>query len=792
MTDEQPASFEARIAAPLQVAGVSAAVLLLQLLQTRLFSVIYWNHVVYFIISVALLGFGVAGTLLAMGPDTWLARRLTVRRAGVLFVAATLAATLAGPWLAVSLATVSTQAGQVVRLLCTYLVAVLPYLFAGWVLGAIFRDHARRIHTLYFADLASAAGGCLLFVGLIRPLGLVSLLLVACLLVAVPCLLSPGGRRPWLAPLLVALLLVPVAARRPAVEAGIRSEPTKGINSLHARLAAGDAPVHERSEWNAISRIDVVSTRYKPRLKRVFIDGDAWTYVATPEAGADLMSPVYRIRPRPRAALIIGAGGGVDVTIALRAGASAVEAVEINPSTTELMRTVYRADTRGLFLDPRVRLEAEEGRSYVRRSASRYDVIALHGIDTFAAQSAGAYVLSENYLYTVEAFVDYLRHLADDGIVSVTRWGTPEESLRLFVVAVEALARLGVTSPEGHVRALLVNGWIHLLVKRTPYTPAQAAAFVRETALPATSALYPPAEGLATYPGEYLRHRARGEHQGFLARLPFDASPVFDDSPFFFHFERWLRVAAPGRVDAPPAGDAAALVRGNWPTLTLFGLLGLSAVVVALGMVLPVVVTRRRAARPPWRAVAPWLLYFSCLGFAFIFIEIALMQRFALVLGHPSRALVAVLGTLLGAAGVGSYASARLRLAPVWCMALIVGLTLALAYGYPPLLDLLLPRPLWLRVLATCGLVFPLGFFLGVPFPAGLAEVAGHHRDVVPWMWAANGATSVFGSILAIVLAMGVGFTAVLQLAAAGYLVALLVFLRLRGGATRRGETASR
>jgi spermidine synthase len=604
---------------------------------------------------------------------------------------------------------------------------------------------------------------------------------VACLLVAVPCLFPLGPRRRWLAPLLLVLLLVPVAARRPAIEAGIRSEPTKGINSLYAKLGADDAPVHEYSQWNAISRIDVVSTRKQPQLKRIFIDGDAWTYVATEQAAAPLLVPVYQIRPRPESALVIGAGGGVDVVMALRAGARSVEAVEINPTTTDLVTTTLRRDTRDLFQDPRVRLFAEEGRSHVRRSAARYDVIVIHGIDTFAALSAGAYVLSENYLYTVEAFADYLRHLADDGVISVTRWGTPEESLRLFVVAVEALARVGVASPERHVRALLVNGWIHLLVKRTPFTAAQQEAFVRVSAMPTIVPLYPPPAGTATYPGEYLRHRARGEHQGFLARLPFDASAVYDDSPFFFHFERWLRASAPWRSAAPPTGDSSGLVRGNWPTLTLFGLLALSAVVVALGMVLPVVATRRRAARPPWRTVAPWLLYFSCLGFAFIFIEIALMQRFALVLGHPSRSLVAVMGTLLFAAGVGSYSAARLRLAPEWCLALIVALTLVLAHGYPPILDLVLPRPLWVRVLATCGLVFPVGFFLGVPFPSGLKLVAGGHPDFVPWMWAANGATTVLGSILAIVLAMGAGFTAVLQLAAAGYLLALLVYRTMRG-----------
>jgi hypothetical protein len=364
----------------------------------------------------------------------------------------------------------------------------------------------------------------------------------------------------------------------------------------------------------------------------------------------------------------------------------------------------------------------------------------------------------------------------------VTRWAYSVEGPRLFSVALEALYRLKVPHPGKCILAFAAPNST-VCVRNTPFAPEEVEA-AREQVRRYVEAGEPGGPGLFMHPiadGEALdeqqtivhriaKSRARGRQRAFFRSLPLRVDPVYDDNPFFFNYDK-----APILALLSTENTAPDLIRGHWASLTLYVLLVLATVAVALFMFLPLM----RAGRGSLPRFPLWLLYFACLGGAFIFVEIALMQRFALLLGHPSRSLALVLAALLFSAGVGSYASGRWSPSlPVVLGVLAVAL-LGVAFVYPFIISAMLGQPLWIRGLVTVGLVAPLGFLMGMPFPTGIRLVATHGKDSVPWMWAVNGGMSVLGSVLAIIVAIQSSFTAVLVAAALGYAVALLSFSAL-------------
>ncbi len=370
--------------------SVAAATLLLQLVQTRIYAVVFWNHLVYFIICIALLGFGISGTWLSFGDKTRLARFLTLTNAAVGFVVSAVLSSLIIPRMGVSLAEIFYDFFHFFRLVVTYVFAVFPYFFAGWMLGSIYRDFAKSIHFLYFADLVGACVGCLLFLVCVQSFGVVGLVVVCCVLVAVPpFVFSRKHPVATVAALVCVAMLVAVGVQREALSRSIVPEQTKAFQKLYRDLDRDDDKIHEFSEWNSISRIDVVGTR-KSQEKRIFIDGDAWTgmrpetHVPHPPWDPDAHRMIswaapYVIQSNPESVLVIGSGGGVDVYNALRARPKHVDAIEINPTTARIVVEEYSELTHGVFDDPRVNLYTEEGRSFVRRSGKDYDVIVMMG-----------------------------------------------------------------------------------------------------------------------------------------------------------------------------------------------------------------------------------------------------------------------------------------------------------------------------------------------------------------------------------------------------------------------------
>ena len=502
--------------------------------------------------------------------------------------------------------------------------------------------------------------------------------------------------------------------------------------------------------------------------------------------------PFHLLR-RPRT-LILGAGGGADVLRALYHAARQVDAVEINPQMADLVGRDLAGFAGRLFQAPGVRLHIREARSFVEASGQRWDLIHVGLLDSFTASAAGVLALKESALYTVEAFEAYLARLEPGGILAITRWlrVPPRDSLKLFATAVAALEGLGVAAPGE--RLALIRSWntATLMVKNGPLTAEDTAAIRRFAEARSFDVSYYP--GMA--PEEANRFNRWREpflydgtaallgpgRERFLEDYKFHIAPATDDRPYFFRFFKWRLLP---EVLAIRGRAAMTLLEGGY--LIVAATLAQAAMVSALLIVLPLAwMGRGEGAAPGAPGRGRVVVYFFALGLAFLFVEIAFIQRFVLFLGHPLYAISVVLAAFLVFAGVGSgyaarfaghRAAARMRPISLAVAGIIVfaGVYLALL---PVIFGWLMAETDAVKILVSVVLIAPLAFFMGMPFPLGLRRVADQAPSLVPWAWGVNGCASVLSAVLASLLATHVGFTVVVALAMGLYGLAALAFAR--------------
>ncbi|MGQ9635539.1 MAG: hypothetical protein ACUVXB_15005 [Bryobacteraceae bacterium] len=755
------------------------ATLLLELSLTRIFSVIFHYHFAFLAISIALFGLG-AGGVFAYVVSGWrwnLYSKLGAISAlnGVVVVFA-LAASLsvrdaAGFW----------------TLAAVYFPSTLPFFLAGTVVSSAIAEAIDRVGRVYFFDLVGAGAGCLLLVPLLDAFGGPNTVLAAAVFYAAAAALwySRAGQ---------------VAGRAVSVALALALLVLLGYNAKFRLIDVTYAKGKELSnesfvKWNSFSRVAVTAGQ-----SLIVIDADASTGVASFDF--DRLSPTerrrllyegpglpYLLRPGAKT-LILGAGGGWDVARALAGGSRDVTAVEINPIIAEtLMRGRLREYSRGLYFRPEVRLEVAEGRSFVKRSREKYQVIQATLVDTWASTAAGAYALTENYLYTTNAFTDYLNHLSDDGILVFTRWGLdpPRESLRLLSLARAALQKVGEGEPWRHIavarqgRLSDADGWGALdtvLIARKPLGEGEIAR-LRELAEEAgLELLYLPGAGI---PNAFTALMTSQNPALFEDGYPYNIRAVSDDRPFFFYsvqsgdVARYLRYFLRG--EQPKASRADFQVNLSVPVM--LGLLAVSVAAVAVMLALPPVVLKAALPREP--RLAAFLLFFVAIGAGYVLSEVALIQRFVLFLGHPTYALTVIIFAMLMASGWGSYVSRRVvslsefRLGVV--MALAAGLLVALTAVAGTLTGKGVGWPQAWKVAFTVLLIAPPAFFMGMPFPAGLSLLEIRHKPTVKWAWAVNSAASVLGSVGAIFVAIYAGLQRTLAAGAACYIGALLLLV---------------
>lgn len=756
------------------VALTTASTLILELALTRLFSVIFYYHFAFLAISIALFGLGAGGVVSYFFPQRG---RALYRRLGVVSAANAVVTTLTLTWL------LGQHGGTSFASLGTvYVAASLPFLFSGIVVSLAISESISRVEKVYFWDLGGAATGCLVLIPLLDIIGAPGAVLASAVLSASASAVWFGlaktvrGRAFGVA---LALALVGLVTYN------------KQAHVLDLRTAKGAELRGEHFvQWNSFSRIAVKNDPGGGQI--IAIDADATTGISqfdidhlTPAEHVQLAAEgpgfVYRIRPGGKT-LILGAGGGWDVARALGSGSHDVTGVEINPIiATTIMRRNYAKLSYGIYLRPDVRIVVEDGRSYVRRSSEKYHVLQATLVDTWASTAAGAFALSENNLYTTDAFLDYLNHLTPDGVLAFTRWGfqPPRESLRLVSLAREALAQLGEKEAWRHVVVIREQSpslyrWgatDTVLISRKPFTPADLAK-VHETATTSLETIYAPDTPGSTAFSQLLLAR---DVNKFYAGYRFDVRPVPDDRPFFFYTVQardvWSFLGSFNHENAD--------FKVNLALPALFALLAVSAIATLVTLLLPPMLLGARLPRD--RGVALFLPYFLLLGAGYIIIQVGLIQKLILLLGHPTYALTVVVFSMLLSSGFGSFASrrilnrdeARLRYVPLAIAAAVA----LLAMLVTPASSALATAPAFVRLLCAVLMVAPAGFLMGMPFPGGLALLEEWQPMAVRWAWSMNAAASVLGSALSICCAIYIGLQNTLLLGALCYVAAAIVLM---------------
>ena len=778
---------------------VSAATLLFEIALTRIFAVTQGYHFAFLAISLALLGFGASGTALALVPRlaSWDIRPV-VAGAGLLFAVTSTGGLYATNVLPFDAYTLLWEPSQLAYLALYYLALAVPFFFAGSIVGACLAKHPSRAGVLYGANLVGAGIGCLLSVAFPLVVGSAGSVVVAGVIALAGAAAMTGRelRRPaWLVPGLLGAAAVAAAAMLGVTE--LKLSPYKAVSQALRHEGAEKA----WNKWNAFSLVEVIesgsihaapglSFAYKgvlPPQTALAVDGDNLSPMsAIPPEEAQFAeylptSLVYRLAEGP-SALVIEPGGGLDVLTALRNGAESVTAVISNPLVVEAVGERFTDHSAGVLDRPGVRVAGEGARSYLSRTGDRFDVIQVSLADSFRPVLAGAYGVSENYLYTVEAFESYYSRLAPGGFLSVTRWAQtpPSEGVRIVSVAVEALERQGV-EPGDHMAVIRSLQTITLIVKRDPLSEADIdvvrwfADALQYDLVYHPGVAAPDLNRFSVHPAPIYHETVAaildgGGREEFYDGYSHDISPVSDDRPFYFHLFRWSQtpevLESLGRTFQPFGGAGFLIVLGS-----------LVVAVVAAGVFILLPLLFRRdlpdGGSEPGAIGRLWpFVYFAGLGLGFLWVEIPLLQRFILYLDQPTYAFATVLFGVLVWSGVGSLASDRLSVPMSVAVSAVAALSVLYAFGLPALFDATLGLPLAGRLALSVVLLAPLGIAMGMPFPRAIRTLGEQAPALVPWAWAVNGSTSVISAILATVLALSFGFTWVILGGASAYLAA--------------------
>lgn len=795
---------------------LSASVLSLELLGMRILSFMLWHHLAYVVLSVAMLGFGASGAWLSSTIRSINPRKMIVWSALLFSITNVLGFALL---VHIGLDTFEMGWVKLFKLGLYYFVLFIPYFFAGLAIAAIFRAIPQETTSLYFFNLAGSGVGCQLFMFIITPLGGEMSLVFCSLLGAVAALFwARESTRPLQISAMGIAIALAIAMPFSTHLFPIKPAQTKGLAIFMTHPGAKI----EFTEWTPLSRIDVghAEKAMHPFLRRwipgdmmrtITIDGDANTWVFDhKEVAEDLKTHpntvnMELLKANPYAlafltkknpeTLIVGVGGGNEVAVALSARAKHVTGVEINPAILAQSTRLLAEFFGGLYESGRATPVLSEGRSFVRRTDKKFDIIQMSGVDTWTGLSSGAYVLSENYLYTVEAVKDFLGHLTADGVLSMGRYlmAPPRETLRLVSNAMRALKEMGVEDPAKHMLVLTRGPAIgaRLLVKRSPWTKEEIEFYhdlVTKERIDKDIIWYGPhLEGrLIKTPFTCLIDaigKGPEAEQAFYEGYQYDVTPVYDEKPFFFEYYKWKNIFA-DMTDGGFGGQVGA--KRPIALLILFFLIAQVIVLSALFIFLPLRRLRRRGSPLPERLSV--IVGFGGLGLAFMFLEVGFMQKFVLFLGHPIYSISVSLFSILVFSGLGSLTAGRLPWNPTTRLKLSIAaisvIVLIYLFAINPLFDALLGFPLIARQFIAGALIALLAFPMGMPFPLSLAAAGKLSGNAVPWALGINGAMGVLGSVLCIIFAMSFGFAAVMAIAGGIYVLTLPFLVHL----ARRAE----
>ena len=747
---------------------VSFGVLSFEIALTRIFSIMLDYHYTFLVVSLALFGLGLGG-IIAYYLSSKTSLKDNFSRLAILAIAFSFLTTF------LTLLIVSTPN---LSIGLQVFIMFLPFLVAGTLLAMAYKVFVSRSSILHFADLVGAAFGSLAVVFLINWIGApIAILLVSIITLISSALFSLASRKKLVMVIsLLAIIGMSIFAQyssnlwniQPAIN------PDKELSNFIYNPSVNGKIVDSR--WTSFGHVELGTSPTLPHEKVIFVDGGAGTTlyhfngnfsdstdsIVPTLTNTTMYFPYYLANKE--SSLVIGPGGGVDVLTALMAGVKQIDAVDVNPGIVDIVKEQSAYDG-GIYTNySNVHVTVDDGRSYIKRSDQKYDVIMLDIPLTKTAQGSLGYSLAENYLFTTDSFTDYLNHLNDNGFLTIVAHDQVE-IYKLVSLAFKVLGAQGLDAQQIMERIAVVgsedmmnhNALPVFILKKTPITDSQATLMDTKAAQMGFATLYTPLN-TGTSTDTHLAHIAWGQMSinDLVSIAPVNLNAPTDDSPFFYNFDLGL------------------------PSTLLFLMAG--AILLCVAVSVFYAATRRReevtfknGAKIKLKSkFSPFKWYcFASLGFGFMLIEIALIQKFILFLGEPTLAIAVSLFSLLLAGGIGSLFSRKWlngKQYNAFKVSLIIAvLTIIYIFILPFIFNATLSYSASMRFVISFAFISPLGFLMGIPFPTILGYIKQEFENDATWMWCINGAFSVLAGVLALVIAMTFGFNAVLLLGALTY-----------------------
>jgi hypothetical protein len=735
--------------------------LVLEIAITRIFSAAIWYHFAFVAVSVALLGLGASGLFVQFRQ-----RKIKENWADNLTVYSAVGITAVTPIALFAMHVLSSHISYLPLFVGLF---ATPFFFIGLVISSAFNTFATVAGKLYSADLIGASLGALLVILLLTIIGGEETTLAVGLIAAIAAVVFSHASNSK-KKIIISLAFVGFGTSLLFINASsqifaIQTDPyVQKDLPIYLREHPGSHIV--KTQWNSFSRIDVVEggSGDEGLVAKIFIDGGAGTNIISWDgnlASRQEISGWMQYLPfkmmENLKVLIIGSGGGRDVVAALVSGSKDVTSVEINPIIYHTVES-YGDVAGNVYHHQYVRSYIDEGRSFVTRSTEKYDIIYIPFVDTWASVSSGGLSVSENFLYTMEGYQQYYDHLTYKGKLVVVRWLI--DSPRFVSSFTQLLEKNGVPQNEVYKHLVVVTANSYqkdpsitmVILSKAPFTDSEISflsnSFFQKGYMPI---LIPGQTPIEPYQ-DFLSGKITQEQ--FYGKFPTKVFPVNDDDPFFLSFEKPLPII-------------------------LQGLLYASFIIVVIFLFIPFIWMRKSSEGRGDLRLSSIIPYFAALGVGFILIELSLMQKLILLLGNPTTTLAILLFTLLVSSGIGSYTSSRIMKNNtknlIYVISGIAVIGTLYAVSLQPLIYSVIAEPFETKSLIAVSILAPIGFLMGMPMPTGMRVVKTHNPTYVPWMWAINGAFSVLGSVLSVVIAILQGASFALMLGIAVYLIALVI-----------------
>jgi len=764
---------------------LSVAILSLEITFIRIFSISQYYHFAFMIVSIAFLGYGASGAFLSIYRGIW---KFDIENL-LSFLSLLLPLSIIISQIVINLIPFDTykiawDKTQFFYIGIYYVVLALPFFISGMCIAIILKKFSHEIAKVYFFNLLGSGIGCLLPMVSFPLLG-DSGTIIAISIIAYASFISFSRNTGIFRFSIISLIpfILFVSLLNPFL--GVKFSQYKDINIALSQKGSRIL----RTEWNSISRVDLVDSpllRFAPGLSYKFrgeipkqigvmVDGNSLGAITLYNSLDKLeftthlpQAIAYHLLKRPRV-LVIGLNGDLEILTALYHGAESITFIEPNPAVVNSNEII-----RNLSREGKITARIDDVRSYLGKSGERFDIIIISQKDNLIHSSLGLYSMSEDYLFTREAFREYYEHLSDNGILLITKWlqNPPREDIRTISLAIDSI------DGDARDKIIVMRSYVTMtiMIKKNKFTEREIRTVINFC----NEMLY----DMVYFPGinesyvniynkfpEPLYYRltqdlfeSRDEVYG---NYLFDISPTTDDRPFFHHYIKLDKIT---HLYESIGKKPEIFLQGGFLSFIIL----IQAIILSIILILLPVFSIKKGRN------FNIIIYFSLIGIGFMFIEVPLIQKFILFLGQPLYSVSIVIASLLVFSGIGSYLSRKFKPNKLIHILLILS-TMAILYPLflPRIFSSLLALDIQLRILSSIILLAPISLLMGIPFPLGIRITKDINNDLIMWAFCANACSSVIAPVLAVLIAMSHGFSSVIGLASLSYILSLVFMFRI-------------